>query len=65
MDKLEDYKSFLKGYSSVNTFDRSKLKWCLVNGLMHFYLMNQNNKNKIYLTKLKTLIEILRNYKIK
>lgn len=64
MDKLEDYKSFLKGYSSVNTFDRSKLRWCLVNGLMHFYLMNQNNKNKIYLTKLKTLIEILRNYKV-
>lgn len=64
MDKLEDYKSFLKGYNSVNTFDSSKLKWCLVNGLMHFYLMNQNNKNKIYLTKLKTLIEILRNYKV-
>lgn len=65
MDKLEDYKSFLKGYNSVNTFNKSKLKWCLINGLMHFYLINKNNKNKIYLTKLKTLIEILRNYKLK
>lgn len=64
MDKLEDYKSFLKGYNSVNTFNSSKLKWCLINGLVHFYLMNKNNKNKIYLTKLKTLIEILRNYKV-
>lgn len=62
MDKLEDYKIFLKGYSSVNTFDSSKLKWCLINGLMHFYLMNKNTKNSSYLTKLKSLIEKLKEY---
>lgn len=62
MDKLEDYKSFLQGYNSVGTYDKSKLKWCLINGLMHFYLMNKNPSNNIYLIKLKTLIETIKNY---
>ena len=56
MDNFDDYKSFLKGYKTVNDFDKNKLKWCLINGLMHFYLMNKEKNDQIYLNKLKDLI---------
>ena len=55
MDNMSDYKYFLKGYNSINNFDYIKLKWCLINGLLHFYLMNKNENNDEYLS---TLLEM-------
>lgn len=43
MDKKQDIESFLSGYLSQGKYDDVKLKWCLVNGYCHFYLMNKNN----------------------
>ena len=65
MDNLLDYKAFLEGYNSIEDFDYIKLKWCLINGLLHFYLMNKHQKNKNYLFKVKKLIEQLKNYDFK
>ena len=61
MDNMSDYKYFLKGYNSINNFDYIKLKWCLINGLLHFYLMNKNENNDEYLLKLRNLINCLKN----
>ncbi len=61
MDKKEDRDIFLKGYLSTNKYNEEKLKWCFINGTMHFYLMNKNNKDKDYLKKLKTIINSLIN----
>ena len=61
MDNVSDYKCFLSGYSSVNVFDYIKLKWCLINGLLHFYLMNRNKNDNKYLLKLQDLINQLKN----
>ena len=61
MDNVSDYKCFLSGYSSVNVFDYIKLKWCLINGLLHFYLMNRNKDDNKYLLKLQDLINQLKN----
>ena len=57
MDNKEDILDFLNGYSSVSNYDKDKLKWCLVNGYCHFYLMNMNNEE--YKNKLKKLIEFI------
>ena len=43
MDNINDINAFLDGYKSVGTYDKEKLKWCLINGCVHFYLMNKNN----------------------
>lgn len=43
MYKVDDIKEFLNGYLSEENFDKEKLKWCLINGYCHFYLMNSNN----------------------
>ena len=61
MDKKEDRDIFLKGYLSINKYNEEKLKWCLINGTMHFYLMNKNKNDKEYLKKLKTIITSLVN----
>lgn len=55
MDNIDDINNFLEGYKLVNNYDNSKLKWCLLNGYCHFYLMNINNIE--YKNKLKLLIE--------
>ena len=55
MDNLEDIKCFLKGYLEVGTYDKSKLKWCIINAYCHFYLMNKDNVK--YIDKLKQLME--------
>lgn len=58
MDNLEDIKCFLTGYKKSNIFDIEKLRWCLVNAYIHFYLMNRDNDE--YIKKLTRLItEIL------
>lgn len=54
MDNINDIKSFLKGYNKYNSFDNKKLKWCLINGYCHFYLMNKDEKE--YRKKLKKLL---------
>lgn len=56
MDNKEDITSFLEGYKSENNYNEDKLKWCLINGSMHFYLMNRKKDNKEYLEKIKSLI---------
>ncbi len=61
MDNVSDYNCFLNGYNSVNDFDYIKLKWCLINGLLHFYLMNKNKNDDKYLLKLQNLINRLKN----
>lgn len=50
MDTIEDIEIFLKGYSMIGNYDSKKLKWCLINAYLHFYLMNDTNeeyKNKL------------------
>ena len=56
MDIEENIKSFLQGYISINNYDEKKLKWCYINGLLHFYLMNKKNNDIKYLKKLKLII---------
>ena len=53
MDNLNDIKYFLKGYGI--SYDFNKLKWCYINGSIHFYLMNLNNEE--YKKKIKMLID--------
>lgn len=59
MDNFSDIKAFLDGYKSINNYDDDKLKWCLINGMMHFYLMNRQKVDVEYLNKLKRLIDYL------
>lgn len=57
MKNENDWNAFLEGYKSIGKFNDKKLKWCLINGMLHFYLMNR--KNNKYLEDLKTNIELL------
>ncbi len=43
MDTIEDIDLFLKGYLLEGDYDHLKLKWCLINGYCHFYLMNKSD----------------------
>lgn len=54
MDTTNDIKCFLEGYSLIGNFDKSKLKWCLINGYCHFYLMNKEEKT--YRNKIRNLL---------
>ncbi len=60
MDDINDYESFLDGYKSLGSYNEDNLKWCLINGLMHFYLMNKTKDDKEYLEKIKKLISKLK-----
>lgn len=62
MNKKEHLESFLKGYKSIGNYDENKLKWCLINGMMHFYLMNKKQNKKDYLNYLKEIIKKLINH---
>ena len=57
MDYKEDLNSFLEGYKSNGSYNEKKLKWCLINGYCHFYLMNKNNKT--YQKKIISLLETI------
>ncbi len=57
MDTIEDINCFLKGYLKEGNFDKVKLKWCLINGYCHFYLMNKDNHE--YRNKILKLLEVL------
>lgn len=54
MDNISDVKYFLEGYNSIGSFDKEKLKWCLINGYCHFYLMNKEEKD--YRKKIRKLL---------
>lgn len=61
MDNIDDIKTFLQGYKKIDTFDKENLKWCLINGYCHFYLMNRENEE--YKNKLRKLLVEVNNYK--
>ena len=52
MNSILDIKNFLLGYKSIGEYDSEKVKWCLINGLTHFYLMNTDEEYKKTLKKL-------------
>ncbi len=54
MDNIEDIKYFLQGYKSIGNYDKAILKWCMINGYCHFYLMFKDDKE--YQNKLKKLL---------
>jgi Ser/Thr protein kinase RdoA (MazF antagonist) len=56
MDNINDINSFLSGYNEVNNYDLKKLKWCLINGYLHFYLMSNND---LYKNKILNLLEVV------
>ena len=56
LNTIEEIEDFLKGYKKLGNYDDKKLNWCLINGYLHFYLMNKQGTNKDYLEKLKDLI---------
>lgn len=55
LSTVEEIKYFLNGYSKKASYDEKKLNWCLINGYIHFYLMNIKG-DKVYLNKLKHLV---------
>ena len=57
MNTKEEINAFLEGYKSIGTYDKEKLKWCLVNGYIHFYLMNKNNHD--YRKSVINLLELI------
>lgn len=60
MDNKEDIKEFLTGYLSCGNYNKKYLKWCLVNGYCHFYLMNlENNDYKEKVIKLVNSVDEL------
>lgn len=59
MDNLNSIQVFLKGYLEIGEFNKESLRWCLINGYCHFYLLNLNNE--IYKEKLLFLIKEIYN----
>lgn len=57
MNDINDINAFLDGYKSFNNYDDNNLKWCLINGYCHFYLMNK--KNKLYCQNILNLLKII------
>lgn len=53
---IKEVEQFLKSYKEKGDFDKDKLTWCLVNGYLHFYLMNKNSDEEEYLNILKKII---------
>lgn len=59
MDNDSDREMFLKGYKSILDYNDDYLKWCFINGTMHFYLMNKNKNDALYIEKLRNIINNL------
>lgn len=57
MDNKDDIINFLEGYKKIGKYNKESLKWCLINGYCHFYLMNK--KNKEYCKKIEDLLDIV------
>lgn len=62
LDNIEDIKLFLEGYNNYNSYKYEKLKWCLINGYLHFYFTNEDKK---YKKKLLTLLDLIYNDNLK
>jgi len=59
MDSKQEVDLFLEGYRETGFYDEKKLRWCLINGYVHFYIMNIA-KNDEYCNKIiKIIYEIL------
>ncbi len=56
LNSIDDFKVFLKGYKEKQNYDSLKLKWCLVNAYLHFYLINNDKDYKNLLLQLMDLI---------
>jgi aminoglycoside phosphotransferase (APT) family kinase protein len=56
MDNINDIHAFLEGYKKTNTYDDKNLKWCIINGYLHFYLMNNDVKYKNKILKLLKIV---------
>ena len=52
LNSIEDIFIFLRGYKQYGNYDGDKLKWCLINGYLHFYLMNDDSEYKKLLIQL-------------
>jgi aminoglycoside phosphotransferase (APT) family kinase protein len=59
MNNKHDIEDFLKGYNSVNTYDDKNLYWCLINGMLHFYLINKSGDSEYLMTLKKQINELL------
>lgn len=62
LDNIEDIKLFLEGYNNYNSYKYEKLKWCLINGYLHFYFTNEDKK---YKNKILTLLDLIYNDNLK
>lgn len=51
-DNISDIKVFLNGYNEENSFDASKLKWCIINVTLYFYVNSNSIKYHNKLLKL-------------
>lgn len=58
LNNKDDIISFLKGYKECGDYNSNYLKWCYINGCMHFYLMNRESSDLDYLDKLKQIINL-------
>lgn len=58
MDNTDDIKLFLKGYKKIGDYNKNYLKWCLINGYCHFYIMFPNDLE--YRKKLEFLMEAIK-----
>ena len=56
LNTINDFNIFLNGYKEKQNYDSLKLKWCLVNACLHFYLMNTEQTYKNLLLQLMDLI---------
>ena len=45
MNNISDINHFIKGYLTIGQINFTSLKWCLINGYCHFFLMNKNNQD--------------------
>ena len=59
MNNYKDIKYFLEGYKKISNYDEKTLKWCLINGYCHFYLMNIQNTS--YKKEIKKLLRMIIN----
>ena len=44
LDTREEVDAFLAGYREVGSYNAEKLRWCLLNGYTHFYLIGRSSE---------------------
>lgn len=50
--RVEEIELFLDEYNKDGNCDKNKVKWCLINGYSHFYMMNSDNEYKEFIKKI-------------